>query len=63
MVMEKLLRREEVAEMFKCSPAHVSNITKRGLLKAVSLGKCVRYREADIKEMVQNNMIHNAERV
>ena len=36
--------KREVAQVLRCTERHVENLTKRGLLKATHLGRCVRYR-------------------
>ena len=54
--MDRLLRREEVAEVLNCSPGHVTNLTKSGLLKAIRLETAIRYRKEDIEQMLSENL-------
>ena len=53
--MEQLLRREDVATKLQCSPAHISNLTKRGVIRAIRLGKSVRYHPDDIETLIEEN--------
>ena len=48
----RLLRREEVARLLGVSPAHVSALRARGLIKGIKLGKSLRFRLEDIERAV-----------
>jgi excisionase family DNA binding protein len=36
--------KEQLAAVLRVSPKHIENLTARGLLRPVRLGRCVRYR-------------------
>jgi excisionase family DNA binding protein len=39
----------QLAGLLGCSTRHVSNLARRGLLRPVRLGRCIRYRRASVE--------------
>lgn len=39
-----VMTKPQLAEALSCTTKHLDNLTKRGLLPVVRLGRCVRYR-------------------
>lgn len=49
-----VLTKKQVASILCCTTRHIENLTKRGLLPAVHLGRIVRYRrEAVLRALVK----------
>ncbi len=43
-----ILTKQELAAVLNCSPRHLDQLSKRGLLPRVKLGRCVRYRRETV---------------
>ena len=52
---EKLLKIEQVAEMFAIQPKTVMSWTRKGLLPAIKIGRTTRYRPEDVKHFIDQN--------
>jgi hypothetical protein len=48
-----LLTKAQLAAHLQCSTRHVDNLTSRGLLPVVRLGRCVRYRRDSILRAIE----------
>lgn len=51
-MQEKLLKRSEVAEMLSISLRSVDRLRKRGLLPCVKVLTSIRFREEDVKRLI-----------
>ena len=54
--MDALLTTEDVAQRLACTPAAVRRWRAAGRLRAVKLGRLVRYRPADVARIAQNGL-------
>jgi excisionase family DNA binding protein len=51
----KLLKIEQVAEMFAIQPKTVMSWTKKGLLPAIKVGRTTRYRPEDVQHLIDRH--------
>jgi len=54
MTPEPLLREPDVRRLLGISPATLWRLRKRGLLRAVRLGKAVRFRHQDVERLIES---------
>ena len=52
--MDKLLTTQELAELLNVPLTWVYERTRKGELKVIKLGRYCRFREQDIKELIEN---------
>lgn len=52
-----LFNSKETAEALRCCPSTLTKLRKNGKLRAVKLGKSVRFRPSDVSELIAANLM------
>jgi len=51
---QRLLDKDEVAEMLHTNPRHVLDLSRAGKLRSIRVGRLVRFTLQDIKDFIEN---------
>lgn len=54
---QKLLTFVEVAELLSVKPDHLYELVKRGTIKAIHVGRLLRFRREEVKEFLERNLV------